>query len=101
LPKSSAKLKSSRSNGERRQWAAAVVKKATPRIVKSLIDAAASVEEVPSSKTVARTPGEEEDEALAAILLRMLRPPDASEKNGTENPAPQPAAPGSENPSVG
>lgn len=100
VPKPSAKPKPSRSSSERRQWATAVVKKATPKIVKSLIEAAASVEEE-SPKAVSLTPGQEEDEALAAILLRLLRPPDTQQNNGTENtPAPT-AAPSSENPSVG
>ena len=84
---------------ERRQWAEAVVRKATPKVVQGLIDAAASLgERAPSfpSQPANQRPEEVEDESLAALLLRLLRVPEEGdpagnadthgEKTGSENP---------------
>ncbi len=90
-----------RHNEELRQWIAAMVKKATPKIVKSLIEAAESLDE-PKLRTQdqpARHASEEpQDESLAALLLRLLR---THENGGAENLAATTPATGSQNPSVG
>jgi len=106
LPKPAVNLKQNRGrrSNERRQWAAAVVKKATPKIVESLIEAAGSLGErmqTSESKPASHGSGEGEDESLAALLLRLLRTPDTGENGGTEGTAANAAASASENPSVG
>jgi hypothetical protein len=104
LPRPDAKLKRSRRSNELPQWAAAVVKKATPKIAESLIEAAESLPRptpTSPSKSASHGPAEEEDESLAALLLRLLRTPDTGENRGTEGPAAPAGASASENPSVG
>ncbi len=67
-------------SGNERQWAEAVVRKAMPRIMESLIDAAAFLgERSPAlpGRPARHGPDEVEDESLAALLLRLLRTPDA------------------------
>ena len=66
------------------QWAA-VVEKATPRIVESLIEAAQKLgarAPVVSPQLAAGDAQEVEDESLAALLLRFLH---SSETNGTSS----------------
>lgn len=85
------------------QWAASVVKKATPKIAQSLIEAAESLSEpgsLPYSKSASQFPGEDEDESLAAMLLRLLRTPDTGESSGSPDSATLGGV-RSENPSVG
>lgn len=105
LPRQSANRKRSRSRGvnELSQWASSVVKKATPKIAQSLIEAAELLGQPAqlSSGKSSQAPAEEEDESLAAMLLRLLRTPDTGENSRAQNNAGSPAACGSENPSVG
>ena len=106
MPRHRANRKRSHSRGrnELSQWAASVVKKATPKIAQSLIEAAELLGQPaqPSySKSASQAPAEEEDESLAAMLLRLLRTPDTGENPGAQNNAGSTAACGSENPSVG
>ena len=85
LPKRGANLKRSRSDTQR-QWAA-VVQKATPKIVESLIEAAESLgERAPTLPARPANGGTEEveDESLAALLLRFLRTPENGGNSGTE-----------------
>jgi len=103
LPKSGANLQRTRkrSGNAHRQWAAAVVRKAMPKIVESLIEAAASLGE--HSQTSQRNasshePEEGGDESLAALLLRLLRTPEAGENSDAGTNAMTTV---SENPSVG
>jgi hypothetical protein len=103
LPKSGANLKRNRkrSGNEQRHWAAAVVRKAMPKITEGLIEAAASLGERPQtseSKPSSHEPEEAEDESLAALLLRPLRTPEAGENSDAGTDAMTAA---SENPSVG
>ena len=88
LPKRGANLKRSRSrrSDAQRQWAA-VVQKATPKIVESLIEAAESLgERAPTLPARPANGGTEEveDESLAALLLRFLRTPENAGNSGTE-----------------
>jgi hypothetical protein len=81
-----------------------VVKKATPKIAQSLIEAAESLSkpiQTSYSKSASPAQAEQEDESLAAMLLRLLRTPDTGEKGGTQERAAPAAACASENPSVG
>ena len=90
-----------RHNEELRQWITAMVKKATPKIVKSLIEAAESLDAPkpqPQNQPASHAPDEPQDESLAALLLRLLR---AGENGGTDNVAATMSATVSENPSVG
>ena len=80
MPKRGASLKRSRNrrSDTQRQWAA-VVQKATPKIVGSLIEAAESLgESAPTLPTRPANGGAEEveDESLAALLLRFPRTPE-------------------------
>jgi hypothetical protein len=105
LPKPRANLKRSRNRGtdERRQWAAALVQKATPKIVECLIEAAESLadgRQTSPSKPASHGAEEGEEESLAALLLRLLRTPDSGEGSGPENAAAKGATTASENPSV-
>ena len=105
LPKRGANLKRSRNrrSDTQRQWAA-VVQKATPKIVESLIEAAESLgERAPAFPTKPANGGVEnvEDESLAALLLRFLRTPESGGNSGTEAAANTAMTYGSENPSVG
>jgi hypothetical protein len=84
LPKPGANSKRGRDrrSNARRRWAAAVVRKATPKIVESLLEAAASLgERRQASQDQPPSHGSEEgeDESLAALLLRLLRTPDTGE----------------------
>ena len=102
LPKRGANLKRSRSDTQR-QWAA-VVQKATPKIVESLIEAAESLgERAPTLPARPANGGAEEveDESLAALLLRFLRTPETGGNSGTEAAANTAMTSGRENPSVG
>jgi len=86
LPNPGAKPKRSRNrrSDELRQWAAAVVQKATPKIVESLIEAAGLLgESAPAfpTKPPNRELEEVEDESLAALLLRLLRTPETGENS--------------------
>jgi len=104
LPNSSADSNRSRGNNERRQWAAAVVKKATPTIVESLIDAAEALgEPTPAhqSKPASHSSEEGEDESLAVHLLRLLRTPDTVENSQTDDAGANAVTTAGENPSVG
>ncbi|MFI5088466.1 MAG: hypothetical protein ACHP7P_00235 [Terriglobales bacterium] len=88
MPKRGANLKRGRNrrSGTQRQWAA-VVQKATPKIVESLIEAAGSLgERAPTLPAKPANGGAEEveDESLAALLLRFLRTPETGENSGTE-----------------
>jgi len=81
LPKRGAtsKRRRNRSASARRQWAAAVVQKAAPKIEGSLIEAAGVLDEhAPKFPAKPPTCGleEDEDESLAALLLRLLRTPE-------------------------
>ena len=84
VPKFAANLKGRRNRGvdEQQQWATAVVQKAAPKIVKSLIDAAGALGQ-PAPKFPAKPPTSSseggEDESLAALLLRLLRTPETGE----------------------
>ena len=103
LPRREATLKrrSNRSGKEQHQWAAAVVRKAMPRITESLIAAAASLGEggqTSPSKPVRHGPDEVEDESLAALLLRLLRTPETGENSDAGSDVTTSAR---ENPSVG
>jgi len=83
LPKRGANLKRSRGDTQR-QWAA-VVQKATPKIVESLIEAAESLAvRAPTLPAKPANGGAEEveDESLAALLLRVLRTPETGENSG-------------------
>jgi hypothetical protein len=66
----------------RRQWAAAVVRKAAPAIEQSLIEAAASlgggIQKFPD-QVESHGPSGDEDESLAALLLRLLRTPEPAD----------------------
>lgn len=106
MPKPRANWKRSRNprSDERRQWAAAVVQKATPKIVESLIEAAESLGEgrqTSQSKPASHGGEEGEEESLAALLLRLLRTPDTGENSGPENAGANAVTTASENPSVG
>lgn len=89
------------SGNARRQWAAAVVQKAAPKIVESLIEAAGALGQ-PAPKFPVKPPTcgleEDEDESLAALLLRLLRTPESGENHeaGTDT-----MASARQNPSVG
>ncbi len=87
MPKLGANLKRRRHRGanERRQWAAAVVQKAMPGIMESLIEAASLGEGRPAlpSRPACHGPDEGEDESLAALLLRLLRTPETAEDSDT------------------
>jgi len=88
LSKRGANLKRSRNrrSDAQRQWAA-VVQKATPKIVQSLIEAAESLgERAPTLPARPANGGAEEveDESLAALLLRFLRTPESGENSGAE-----------------
>ena len=88
LPKRVANLKRGRNrrSDTQRQWAA-VVQKAMPRIVESLIEAAESLGERPPTLPAKPANGgaeEVEDESLAALLLRFLRTPETGGGSGTE-----------------
>jgi hypothetical protein len=102
LPKQGANLKGRRNHsGNEWQWAAAVVRKATPRIIESLIEAAASLSEgrqTSAGKPASRGPDEVEDESLAALLLRLLRTPETGENSDA---AANTMTSASQNPSVG
>jgi len=107
LPKRGANLKRSRSRRRRsdtqRQWAA-VVQKATPQIVESLIEAAQSLgERAPTLPAKPANGGAEEveDESLAALLLRFLRTPETGVNSGTEEAGNTAVTFDSVNPSVG
>jgi hypothetical protein len=100
LPKRGANRKPSR---DRRQWAA-VVQKATPKIVESLIVAAESLGECAPTLPASRANGgaeEVEDESLAALLLRFLRTPETGGNSGTEEAGNTAVTFDSVNPSVG
>ena len=103
MPKRGAtsKRRRNRSASARRQWAAAVVQKAAPKIAESLIEAAGALGE-PAPKFPAKPPTcgleEEEDESLAALLLRLLRTPETCEDSDAGASAMTFA---SQNPSVG
>jgi len=78
------KRRRNRSGDERRLWAAAVVRKAAPAIIESLIEAAASLSkgrQTSSAKPPGSGPDEVEDESLAALLLRLLRMPETGENS--------------------
>ena len=81
------------------EWAAAVVRKATPSIVESLMEAvrACGVPQAKCQCALARARAEEEhkDEPLAALLLRLLRAPAAETDSG------QAATESGEKPTVG
>ena len=103
VPKFAANLKGRRNrdvNGQQ-QWAAAVVRKAMPKIMESLIEAAASLGErrqpLPS-EPASQAPEEVEDESLAALLLRLLRTP---ESGANRDAAANTMTSASQNPSVG
>lgn len=88
LPKRGANQRSSRRLRSRvqRQWAA-VIQKATPKIVDCLIEAAESLGDC--APTLPATPvngivEEAEDESLAALLLRFLRTPETSGINALQ-----------------
>ncbi|MFZ3210461.1 MAG: hypothetical protein WA188_03025 [Terriglobales bacterium] len=103
MPKRGANLKRSRRSDTQRQWAA-VVQKATPKIVASLIEAAESLgERAPTLPArLANGAAEEvEDESLAALLLRFLRTPETGENSGTEAAGNTAVTFDSVNPSVG
>jgi len=105
LPKRGANLKRSRSrcSDTQRQWAA-VVQKATPQIVESLIEAAQSLgERAPTLPAKPANGGAEEveDESLAALLLRFLRTPETGGNSGTEEAGNTAVTFDSVNPSVG
>jgi len=81
LPKRGAKSTRKR-NGSDRQWATAVVRRAMPRIVESLIEAAVSLDErrhVSPDRPDSQAASDGEDESLAALLLRLLRAPEPVE----------------------
>jgi hypothetical protein len=106
LPKPRASVKRSRHGrrDEGQQWAAAVVQKATPKIVESLLEAAELLGEGRlGSQSQPASHGAEKaaEESLAALLLRLLRTPDTSESSGPEDAAAKVATSASENPSVG
>ena len=106
MPKPRAHWKPSRNprSDERRQWAAAVVQKAAPKIVDSLIEAAESLGErgqTSQSKPASHGAEEGEGESLAALLLRLLRTPDTGENSGLEDAGAHAVTTASENPSVG
>jgi hypothetical protein len=88
---------SNRRNHELWQWAGAVVNKALPKIVRSLVQAAESLDETPPAPLLpqpgktssvvgrassAKSSEEPQDESLAALLLRLLR---SGENSKTEN----------------
>ncbi len=103
MPKRGANPKRSRRSDTQRQWAA-VVQKATPKIVESLIEAAESLgERAPAFPTKLADGGAEnvEDESLAALLLRFLRTPEADRNSGTEQAGNTAVTFDSVNPSVG
>ena len=82
MPKRGASLKRSRSRRSDTQsrWAA-VVQKAMPKIVASLIEAAESLGAPPPALPARPSNGnaeEVEDESLAALLLRFLHTPETS-----------------------
>lgn len=88
MPKRGANQRSSRRLRSRvqRQWAA-VIQKATPKIVDCLIEAAESLGDC--APTLPATPvngivEEAEDESLAALLLRFLRTPETSGINALQ-----------------
>ena len=90
-----------RHNEELRRWVTAMVQKATPKIAKSLIEAAEWLDEPklrPQDQTARHAPEGPQDESLAGLLLRLLR---THENGGTENVAATTSAPASQNPSVG
>jgi len=69
-----------------------------------LIEAAesfASPAQVSYGQSASQPPAEEEDESLAAMLLRLLRAPDTGENTGAPDSAAPSAASASRNPSVG
>ena len=99
LPKFGSKVKHPRFSDER-GWAAAVVKKATPSMVKALAEAAELLGEparAPQRKPASPVTEEPKDESLAAFLLRLLR---SAESAGKENSGTSAAAT-KENSSVG
>jgi len=106
LPRPGTNLKRSRNRGskEQRQWAATVVRQATPKIIESLVEAAESLTE-PTQRSqvlpVNAGSGEDEDDSLLALLLRLLRTPDAGAKRGAEGTVARAAASASENPPLG
>jgi len=105
LPKRGANLQRGRNRRRdtQRQWAA-VVQKAAPKIVESLIEAAESLgERAPALPTKPANGGAEivEDESLAALLLRFLRTPEADRNSGTEEAGNTAGTFDSGNPSVG
>lgn len=76
------------------KWAAAVVKKATPKILESLVKAAQQCgnlrpqAQAPSHATSASE--EHKDESLAAMLLRLLREGEgAAESASASGPSPK------------
>jgi hypothetical protein len=83
VAKPGANLKRRRNrSGKEREWAAAVVRRATPGIIESLVEAAASLGEgrqTSPGKPASRGPDEVEDESLAALLLRLLRMPETGQ----------------------
>ena len=105
MPKRGVNLKRSRNRCSDRQlqWAA-VVQKATPKIVESLIEAAELLGERASTlPTKPANDGAEkvEDESLAALLLRFMRTPESGGNSGAKAAANTAMTSGSENPSVG
>jgi hypothetical protein len=101
LPNSSANPKRRQHNNELRQWATAIVKKATPKMVKSLMEAAESLHDCmsrPANRQPTQAPKEPQDESLAALLLRLLHTGDHGETENVASTAPQTV---SENPSLG
>ena len=102
-PRASVKHSRNRRNDERRQWAAAVVRRATPRIVENLVESAellADGRQSSPSRPASRTVEDGEEESLAALLLRLLRTPDTREDSGPEYAGTNAATTGSDNPSV-
>ncbi len=77
---------------EAAKWAAAVVKKATPKIVESLVKAAQQCgnlrPKVAGPSQVQASPEEPKDESLAAMLLRLLREGEGAAESAS------PSAPG-------
>jgi hypothetical protein len=86
-----------------RQWEA-VVQKAAPKIVESLIEAARSLGDRAPTLPAGPANGaaeEVEDESLAALLLRFLRTPESSGINATQAAGNTAVTFDSENPLVG
>jgi hypothetical protein len=82
LPRPGAKSTRGRNGSDRQQWATAVVRRAMPRIVESLIEAAVYLDEcrhVSPDRPNSHAAPDGEDESLAALLLRLLRAPESAE----------------------